>query len=104
MVDVVGPLFSLAASGTFRKAIVFSKRNGKTVVSAPPITNVERSPEQILHTTKIREMSGVWKAITPASKILWTINATSYDGNGYRYFWAEWFLQNSTTANPPVLP
>jgi len=104
MVDVVGPLFSLAASGTFRKSLVFSTRNGKTVVSSTPVTSIYRSPEQELHTEKIKEMSAVWRSISPNNKILWATDATSYDGNGYRYFWAEWFLQSSTTANPPVLP
>ncbi len=104
MVSVVGPLFSLSASGTFKKALVFSVRNGKTVVGSTPTITLKRSSEQLLHSQKVRELSQYWSSLPELTKTLWSDGALGYGGNGYRYFWAEWFLQNSTSQNPPVLP
>jgi len=104
MVKVVGPLFSLSASGTFRREITFSAVNGNTIASGVPKRKNQRTPAQQAQANSVAAMSSAWSAMSETEKQLWKDCGQTYNKTGYKLFWSEWFLQNVSQGNNPVLP
>jgi len=104
MATVIGPLFSLAASGTYREEFVFRTGAGKTTVSKRPKITAERSMAQKAQTQKVLEMQAGWASLSPALKNSWSFNAQSWGRTGYTHFWGQWFAQNIVPPALPVIP
>ncbi len=102
MVRVIGPLFSLGASGTYRDELVFRQKNGGTIVSCRPQITAERSQAQIDHIQKVKDLSYSWGQLTQQDRDQWATCGALVAINGYRYYWQQWFLQGSTLASLPV--
>lgn len=104
MTKVLGPLFSLAASGTYRRSLVFRTRQSGTHVARLPATTAPRSPGQTAHALKISEMSSTWMSLTPAEKAAWASCGAQSSLTGYQLYWREWIAQGATPAAPPLNP
>lgn len=104
MPTVKGPLFSVAASGTYQGLLMFRTAGGKTTVGRPGETNKPRSPAQIQHSARIQEMAEYWSDMTEQDRQPWKTKAEGYGMSGRALFWREWINQGSTAGNPPNLP
>lgn len=104
MAKVVGPLFSLAASGTYRDEFVFRTTAGTTYVSKLPKITKERSMPQLQQQQKVKEMQLGWWSLTQSQRNIWAWGANQQGLKGYTYFWREWFIQGIVPPNVPIMP
>lgn len=104
MTRVTGPLFSLTASGTYKREIVFRTRGSGTFVSKLPTITQPRSTAQQNHAAQVADMSAAWSALAPAVKVQWSSCGVALNLSGYQTFFQEWFLQGSSPGNNPTLP
>jgi hypothetical protein len=104
MAKTTGPLFSLAASGTFRGAIVFRTRQGATYAGGLPKITAARSAAQLNHSIKVAELNAAWSILPPATQTAWGDCGASFNLRGHQLWWREWIAQGSDPENPPVLP
>jgi hypothetical protein len=104
MTKVIGPLFSLSASGTYRNSIQFNARNGMTFVRAPRIPIKNRSLGQVSHASSVSDMAKSWSLLSSSVKAQWGLCGVPDGLSGYQVYWREWFIQFSDTNNPPVKP
>ena len=104
MTKVIGPLFSFAASGTYRGELVFrTKANGTHVARLPRVT-APRSPAQLAHADNVAVMSQQWKLLDAPTKAAWAACGATFSINGYQLWWREWIAQGSSLGNNPVSP
>lgn len=104
MPKVTGPLFSVTASGTYKKLLVFRTGQGRTTVSPPSSTNKPRSDAQIAHSENIATMAACWSDMPEEQRAPWRARAATEATNGRALFWREWITQGADAANPPVIP
>ena len=104
MAKVIGPLFSLAASGTYRDEFVFRQTVNGPVVSNLPRQIGSRSPSQIAQAEAVKSMAAAWTALPTLQKNAWTACAAQTSKTGYALFWAEWFFQEVVTPDLPLIP
>lgn len=104
MAKVTGPLFSLAAHGTYRGALVFKTDARGTHVAKPPLAPATRSLAQTQTAQKVADLNAAWSALAPATKTAWSVCGATFSLTGHRLWWREWFLQNSSPGNPPIKP
>jgi len=104
MAKVIGPLFSLAASGTYRGEIVFRTYGGQTSVSTKPVNSKERSVGQKDVASKVEYMSAAWSGLPGAVKNQWKSASGGTGKNGYQLFWSEWFIQSIVSPDLPLIP
>ena len=104
MAKVTGPLFSLAASGTYRDELVFKTNSLGTYVSKPAAPPRIRSLGQQQTSQKVSDLSVTWSALAPATKTIWAVCGATFSLTGYQLWWREWFLQGSSIGTPPVSP
>ncbi len=104
MAKVTGPLFSLAAHGTYRGQLVFITRASGTHVAKPLPPVGPRSLGQQQTAQKVKDLSAEWTALVPADKTAWAVCGALVGLTGYQLWWREWFLQGSSTGNNPIKP
>ncbi len=104
MAKVTGPLFSLAAHGTYRGELVFKTGANGTHVAKPPLVTAPRSLAQTQTAQKVADLNAAWSALAPATQAAWSACGVSFSLTGHRLWWREWFLQGSSPGNPPVSP
>jgi hypothetical protein len=104
MARVKGPLLSLTASGTLDDVLLFKTTGATTTVQRPTSHDKPRTLQQQSHSTRVQEMCTAWRGLDAPSKLSWRLCAASLGKNGFKLFWVEWFLQNSTPSSLPVTP
>lgn len=104
MPTVKGPLFSVAASGTYQGLLMFRTGGGKTTVGRPGASNKPRSAAQVQHSARVQEMAAYWSEMPEPDRMPWKAAAEAFGMNGRSLFWREWMAQGSTPENPPNLP
>ena len=104
MAKATGPLFSLAAHGTYRRELVFRTRGQITTVSKPQSYKAPRSVPQLNAQQKVRYMQAEWRTTPDATKTAWKTRAVTLQMSGYNLYWREWIRQFCTPGNPPTIP
>ena len=104
MAKVDGPLFSLAAHGTYRGQLVFKTRAGGTHVAKPLPPVGPRSLGQQQTAQKVKDLSTAWSALDSATKTSWATCGATFSLTGYQLWWREWFAQGSSPGSPPAIP
>lgn len=104
MPRVKGPLFSLTASGTYDRTLVFRTSVRGTAVSRRPRLVAARSPAQISNAQRVNDMARTWVAQSGSTQGAWNSCAALQQMSGYQLWWREWYTQNSTPALPPTNP
>lgn len=104
MAKVTGPLFSLAAHGTYRGQLVFRTDANGTRVSKPLTITKPRSLGQQQVAQNVADMALTWTALSAPDKSDWAVCGATFGLTGYQLWWREWFLQGSSIGTPPVIP
>lgn len=104
MARVTGPLFSLAAHGTYRAELVFRTNAHGTHVARPALATATRSLAQIQTAQTVSDLNAAWSALAPATKTAWAICGATFSLTGHQLWWREWFAQGSSPGNPPISP
>ncbi len=104
MVRIVGPLFSIAASGTYRGCILFKTRQGSTFAAGPPAVPASRSALQRAHAAAVGVMASFYTSLSVADRAAWDLSAGAAGIPTYRHYWREWFAQGSSSSSPPSPP
>jgi len=104
MPKVKGPLFSLGASGTFARALVYEDCGDIQRVRRLPQYAPDQTPLQQAQATKVAQLSTAWKAADETTKNLWRDRAPDFALNGYALWWREWFAQSVVPPDTPNLP
>ncbi len=103
MAKVKGPLFSLAASGSFR-GMEFRTGSGETTVAAPRTVGVSRRPGQVAQNQRFKTALEAWGALSQEQKAGWIASATGTGMSGYKLYISEYLNQNIYPPNQPLLP
>lgn len=104
MTKVIGPLFSLSASGTYRGQFVFRTRAGATFVATLPSDLPARTAGQVAHAQNISDMSAAWSAESQPTRDIWIACALTMGKIGYQLWWEQWIIQGSSTGDNPISP
>jgi hypothetical protein len=104
MPRVKGPLFSLAASGTFDNKLEFRTTAAGPVVAKIRKANPNRTPAQEAQAERFALAVAGWRGAGIPVRDAWRNAATPLGLIGYRYFLAEWMAQNITAPDLPVIP
>ena len=104
MAKVVGPLFSMAASGKFRESMVFRTRQLGSHVMKMPTKQKIRTSAQNSHSANISDMAKSWKLQSQVTKTAWSARAVVEAVTGYQLWWREWIFQGSSPGNLPTIP
>lgn len=100
MAKVVGPLFSISASGNLSDLFTYHQRATDNVVTRQPKSTKPHTALQLAHQTKVAEMRSAWNALNSTTKATYKAAAPAGYGGG-RWFFHQWFAQ---AINPPDLP
>ena len=92
MPKVDGPLFSLAAGGTFKKAITYQRYNGGTRVIAKPKPTNAPSEKQLYNRFVMQRLRADWAKQSADAKQYWNQQAQMNGvASGYNAFIQFWF-------------
>ncbi|MDS4029493.1 MAG: hypothetical protein RKO66_05420 [Candidatus Contendobacter sp.] len=103
MAKVKGPLFSLAASGSFR-GMEFRTGGGETTVAAPREIQAQRRPAQVAQNNRFRNALEAWNGLDAEAKAAWIAGAVGTGMSGYKRFISEYMMQNIIPPNIPLMP
>lgn len=104
MPKVIGPLFSIGASGTFRNELEFRSNGTDTKVYAarkPPAT---RSTAQQVQAERFRLAVEAWKLADQTTRDDWNAAAVVLPVSGYQYFIQQYQAQAVVPPDLPVVP
>ena len=104
MARVVGPLFSLGASGEFRNAMEFRTGGGKTVVTGIRNPPNNRTPAQLAQAQRFQDAINGWRGLSTPEKANWATSAQGTGFSAYQLFLSEWFTQNIYPPDTPTPP
>lgn len=104
MTKVKGPLFSLAASGTFKNEMEFRTGNGKTIVTSTRKVKPPRSEAQLAQAEKFGRSITAWQGLSPEVKAAWKAEGVMAKLTGYQLFISEYASQNIQPPSLPVIP
>lgn len=103
MTRVVGPLFSLSASGVFQGIIEFRSGGGRTIAAAPKAYVPPRTTAQAEQTNRFKDAISGWRALNEDQKTGWAVRAPA-GTTGYRFYLSEYFAQNISQPGQPIYP
>lgn len=103
MTRVVGPLFSLSASGLFQGIIEFRTGGGRTIAAAPKAYIPPRTAAQAEQTNRFKDAISGWRALDETTRNGWVTRAPA-GTSGYRYYLSEYFAQNIIPPDQPIYP
>lgn len=101
MVKVIGPLFSVSASGVFKDELEFRTGGGKTTVAKRRRNEKPRSTAQQAQSSRFAQAVSGWKQQTNAQRNAWRSAAVGTGLCGYQLFISEY---QSQLITPPALP
>jgi hypothetical protein len=104
MATVKSPLFSLDASGTVGKAIVYSNWKGRAYVREHIIPFNPQSTEQVNLRTAFTLLVAYWQTLTAGNKASWNLFAQASRISGFNIFISrgirEYILQLTIAVTP----
>jgi hypothetical protein len=104
MPKLQGPLFSLGASGSIGKTLVFRKtRHGLTVQRWSKPTD-PATDAQLPYRAYWSAARDAWRALEAADRATWQQCATSWSLPPFTLFAREYILQRITAPNLPLIP
>lgn len=104
MPKVTGPLFSLAASGTFRKSLTFMTRGGANIVRGHVVPRDPQTPAQVAHRDNIADAAATWRLQDAQTRAAWQAAAAMHSMNAFAYWLQQWVYQDSSGPYPPSIP
>jgi len=104
MVKVIGPLFSVAASGVFKDMLEFRTGNGQTTVSERRKVEKPRTAAQQAQSAKFAAAVAGWHAATAEQKTAWKAAAVNTGLSGYQLYLSEYQTQLIQAPAQPVPP
>ena len=104
MPKVSGPLFSLRASGTLKKALTFATIQGRNIVRQYLSPADPRTAPQLAQRARVAEIAAAWNALDTNTRAAWQAAGASADQNGYSYFAQQWHLQDVHAPYVPSIP
>ena len=86
MAKVKGPLFSLEASGTLAKTVVYSKWKGRQYTRKHTIPENPQTEKQVNVRTAFTLLVAYWQTLDAAVKALYETEGNKLDLSGFNYF------------------
>jgi len=104
MAKVKGPLFSLEASGSVAKTVVYSKWKGRQYVRQHTIPLNPQSAKQVNVRTAMTLLVAYWQPLAQGVKDLYDTEGKKFQLSGFNYFvkrgMAEYVIQITTAVTP----
>ncbi|MBA7647916.1 hypothetical protein ES703_55695 [subsurface metagenome] len=104
MAKTKGPLFSLGASGTLAKTVVFSQWKGRSYVRKHKIPFNPKSTKQTNVRTAMTLLVPYWQSRTPSLKDSWNAFGKQFNMSGWNIFASrgmkEYIIQLGTDMTP----
>ncbi len=104
MAKVKGPLFSLEASGSVAKTVVYSKWKGRQYVRQHTIPLNPQSEKQVNVRTAMTLLVAYWQSLAEAVQDLYTAEGKQFNYSGFNYFvkrgMDEYVIQITTAVTP----
>lgn len=107
MARVKAPLFSLGASGSVGKSIVYSNWKGRDYCREYQIPQNPSTSLQVNVRTAWDLMVASWQALAPATKIIWDTFAEQFQMSGFNQYMSrgmkEYTIQLTTAVTPTAV-
>lgn len=103
MARVIGPLFSVSASGLFQGIVEFRTGGGRTIAATPKAYVPPRTPAQAEQTNRFKDAISGWRGLDETARTEWKTRAPS-GMTGYRFYIAEYFNQDIYPPSQPTPP
>ncbi len=104
MARTKGPLFSLEASGTLAKTIVYSKWKGRQYTRKHTIPENPQSAKQVNVRTAFTLLITEWQGEDGAAQTIWDTYAKQFDLSGFNSYVSrgqkEYVIQITTAVTP----
>jgi hypothetical protein len=104
MARVVGPLYSVTASGTLGKNLTFLPGVTTHTVRFKPSRPLNRTTAQQLHGARVADCRASWRQQSPATRTDWSARAVFMHLTGPALWFREWFSQNIYPPSTPAIP
>lgn len=104
MVKVIGPLFSVSASGVFKNELEFRSGGGKTTVCKTRKTKGQRTQAQHAQSDRFKAAVAGWHALTNPGRQTWRNAASGTGLSGYQLYISEYqsqLIQAPAQPSPP---
>lgn len=104
MAKVKGPLFSLEASGSIKKTIVYSQWKGRNYVRQHTIPFNPQSEKQVNVRTAMTLLVALWLTKDDAVKALYETEGKKVNVSGFNYFVKKGMLEYVSQITVDVTP
>lgn len=104
MAKVKGPLFSLEASGSVAKTVVYSKWKGRQYVRQHTIPLNPQSEKQVNVRTAMTLLVAYWQTLADPVKALYIAEGKQFNYSGFNYFTKKGMLEYVEQITVDVTP
>jgi hypothetical protein len=104
MPKLIGPLFSLKASGTLAEMLTYQNQGNVQLVRRYVRSTAPPSPLQTLHRAEVSAIAAAWRSLSPQDQAAWRAASTPFRLAGWSYYWSEYVAQGVTPPNQPFIP
>jgi len=104
MPKVIGPLFSLKASGTLSELLTYQNRGTTQRVRRYVRSTAPPSPLQTLHRAEVSAIAASWRSLSPTDQTAWRTASAPLHLGGWSYYWREYVAQEIEAPDHPSIP
>lgn len=104
MPKLVGPLFSLKASGTLAELLTYQNFGNTQLVRRYTRSTAPPTPLQTLHRQEVSAIAAAWRTLTPQQQAAWRAASSPLRLAGWSYYWREYVSQGCTPPDQPYIP
>jgi hypothetical protein len=104
MPKVIGPLFSLKASGTLAELLTYQNRGTTQRVRRYVRSTVPPSPLQAAHRAEVAAIAAAWRSLSPLEQTAWRAASAALSLAGWSYYWREYVAQECEPPDHPSIP
>lgn len=104
MAKIIGPLMSLAASGSFGKMLTFRQTRHGSIAQLPPIPSGPPSINQSFERERFAAALHAWRGLDQPTKDAWHGRGTIFKRQPVILFCSEYLQQRCSPPDLPQLP
>jgi hypothetical protein len=104
MPKLIGPLFSLKASGTLDRLLTFQNYGTRQRVRRYVRQTAPPTPLQTAHRQYVAAIAESWRSLSPLDQDIWRAAAYPLGLGGWPYYWQQYVYQGVTPPDHPYVP
>jgi len=104
MPKIIGPLFSMGASGTVASVLTYRRGANGATAQRKPIPTGPPTAAQREERATVAQAAFAWRHLDATIKTQWRTLGTKRNANPWLIFCNEWKAQRTTPPDLPLIP